>query len=90
MHYIHHIFSGVLLWLLFVSTITAQQPPMRPLPIDTSVHYGKLDNGLTYYIRHNALPKERADFFLAQNVGSILEEDNQRGLAHDLPGEALA
>ncbi len=84
MHYIHHIFSGVLLWLLFVSTITAQQPPMRPLPIDTSVHYGKLDNGLTYYIRHNALPKERADFFLAQNVGSILEEDNQRGLAHVL------
>jgi zinc protease len=45
---------------------------------------GKLKNGLTYYIRHNAKPRERADFYLAQHVGSILEEDDQRGLAHFL------
>ena len=44
----------------------------------------KLSNGLTYYIRHNDQPKDRADFYIAQNVGSILEEDNQRGLAHFL------
>ncbi|MDR3220341.1 MAG: insulinase family protein [Dysgonamonadaceae bacterium] len=56
----------------------------QPLPIDSKVRYGKLENGLTYYIRHNELPKQRADFYIAQNVGSILEEDNQRGLAHFL------
>jgi len=54
------------------------------LPVDPKVRTGKLDNGLTYYIRHNELPKGRADFYIAQKVGSILEEDNQRGLAHFL------
>lgn len=48
------------------------------------IRYGQLNNGLTYYIRHNAQPKDRADFFIAQNVGSILEDENQRGLAHFL------
>ena len=62
----------------------AQQPQMPPIPVDPNVRIGKLDNGLTYYIRHNELPKERADFYIAQKVGSILEEDNQRGLAHFL------
>lgn len=55
-----------------------------PLPIDSKVRYGKLDNGLTYYIRHNELPKGRADFYIVHNVGSVLEEENQRGLAHFL------
>ena len=54
------------------------------LPVDPKVRKGKLDNGLTYYIRHNELPKGRADFYIAQAVGSILEEENQRGLAHFL------
>ncbi len=65
-------------------TISAQQPQMPPLPTDQNVRIGKLDNGLTYYIRHNELPENRADFYIAQKVGSILEEDNQRGLAHFL------
>ena len=43
-----------------------------------------MPNGLTYYIRHNETPKGQADFYIAQKVGSILEEDNQRGLAHFL------
>lgn len=60
----------------------AQQMP--PLPVDKDVRIGKLDNGLTYYIRHNEYPKGQADFYIAQKVGSILEEDNQRGLAHFL------
>ncbi|MDR3340118.1 MAG: insulinase family protein [Candidatus Symbiothrix sp.] len=68
--------------LLSVSSAFSQQVP--DLPIDPKVKYGKLDNGLTYYIRHNELPKQRVDFYIAQNVGSILEEDNQRGLAHFL------
>ena len=63
---------------------SAQQPQMPPLPTDPNVRIGKLENGLTYYIRHNELPENRADFYIAQKVGSILEEDNQRGLAHFL------
>lgn len=65
-----------------MTTAFAQQLP--PVPTDPNVRIGKLDNGLTYYIRHNALPEKQADFYIAQKVGSILEEDNQRGLAHFL------
>lgn len=60
----------------------AQQLP--DLPIDDQVRIGKLDNGLTYYIRHNEWPKERVNFYIAQRVGSMQEEENQRGLAHFL------
>lgn len=64
---------------------TAQEMPQMPkLPLDPAVRYGVLDNGLTYYIRHNEHPKGQADFYIAQNVGSILEDENQRGLAHFL------
>lgn len=74
-----------LLLLCFISSfIRLQAQEMQPLPIDPKVRYGKLDNGLTYYIRHNELPENRADFYIAQNVGSVLEEDNQAGLAHFL------
>ena len=55
-----------------------------PIPMDPNVRYGKLDNGMTYYIRHNEKPDNRADFYIAQKVGSVLEEENQRGLAHFL------
>ena len=57
---------------------------MPQLPQDTALVTGVLDNGLTYYIRHNETPRGQADFYIAQKVGSILEEDNQRGLAHFL------
>ena len=57
---------------------------MQELPVDKNVRIGKLDNGLTYYIRHNALPEKRVEFYIAQKVGSILEEPQQRGLAHFL------
>lgn len=59
-------------------------PQVPQLPLDEQVRTGKLDNGLTYFIRHNENPKGQADFFIAQKVGSILEDDNQRGLAHFL------
>ena len=64
-------------------TVSAQQE-MPQVPIDKDVRIGKLDNGLTYYIRHNNWPENRAEFYIAQRVGSIQEEDNQRGLAHFL------
>ncbi len=54
------------------------------IPMDPAIRYGHLDNGLTYYIRHNTEPAERADFYIVQNVGAILEDDNQNGLAHFL------
>ena len=57
---------------------------MPQLKTDPAVRKGQLDNGLTYYIRHNAWPEERAYFYIAQNVGSMQEEDHQRGLAHFL------
>lgn len=79
----HYLFTGALLCLVAIFQLSAQQE-MQPLPIDPKVRYGKLDNGLTYYIRHNEQPKDRANFYIAQNVGSILEEENQRGLAHFL------
>ena len=62
----------------------AQQMQFPPLPVDKNVRIGQLDNGLTYYIRHNKLPENRAEFYIAQKVGSILEEPQQRGLAHFL------
>ena len=55
-----------------------------PAPLDPNVRQGKLDNGLTYLIRHNEKPAQRANFYIAQKVGSILEEEDQRGLAHFL------
>ncbi|KAF5082519.1 Peptidase M16 inactive domain protein [anaerobic digester metagenome] len=61
------------------------QPQMTwesPVPVDPKVVIGKLDNGMTYYIRANAEPKSRADFYIVHNVGAILEEDDQNGLAH--------
>lgn len=62
--------------------VNAQQMPK--LPLDSEVRYGVLPNGLTYYIRHNEKPKGQVNFYIAQKVGSILEEENQRGLAHFL------
>ena len=63
--------------------VSAQEAPEK-LPMDPEVRYGKLDNGLTYYIRHNEQPKQRCEFHIAQAVGAILEEDHQNGLAHFL------
>jgi zinc protease len=77
-------FFAVLL-LTVVGTVTmVAQMQMPQIPVDPDVRIGKLDNGLTYYIRHNNWPENRAEFYIAQKVGSIQEDDNQRGLAHFL------
>ncbi len=62
----------------------AMQQMMQQLPTDPQTKMGTLPNGLTYYIRHNEYPKGQANFYIAQKVGSVLEEDDQRGLAHFL------
>lgn len=77
-------FAAAMIWFASAVPAMAQMPQMPQLPTDSNVVVGKLDNGLTYYIRHNETPKGQADFFIAQKVGSALEEDNQRGLAHFL------
>jgi zinc protease len=79
-----HLFKSLFVgaFLLYTGSAFAQQMP--PIPVDKNVRIGKLDNGLTYYIRKNTTNEKRADFYIAQKVGSILEEPKQRGLAHFL------
>lgn len=72
----------MLFLMMMTGMVSAQQMPK--LPSDPSVRTGKLDNGLTYYIRYNNYPEHVANFYIAQRVGSIQEEDHQRGLAHFL------
>ena len=71
------VFTFLLIWV--TAAVVAQ-----PLPQDQSIRVGKLKNGLTYYLRHNAKEQGLADFYIAQKVGSIQEEPRQRGLAHFL------
>jgi zinc protease len=77
------IFSTVVAFCAAATMSLSAQAP-APLPVDPAVRMGTLDNGLTYYIRHNEEPKERCEFHIAQAVGASLEEDNQNGLAHFL------
>ena len=80
------LFSYMLVLILLISSnivpVMAQEMPA--IPVDKNVRIGQLENGLTYYIRHNALPENRVEFYIAQKVGSIQEEPQQRGLAHFL------
>ncbi len=75
-----HLFLAASLMLL--SAVGAMAQEMPSIPVDKDVKIGRLDNGLTYYIRHNSYPEHVASFYIAQKVGSINEDDNQRGLAH--------
>ncbi len=74
----------LLLVATFALTIGANAQMPQTLPIDPKVRTGKLDNGLTYFVAKNSEPKGQAEFYIVQKVGSILEEENQRGLAHFL------
>ena len=69
---------------LAVSALMGGAQEMHQLPNDPAVRQGKLDNGMTYYIRHNEIPAQRAEFYLATNVGAIQETPDQDGLAHFL------
>ena len=77
-----HVLS--ILLLLFVSFSFAQTPLNLNdmLPEDPAVSKGVLDNGMTYYVRANSTPKNRADLFLVVRAGSIDEDDDQQGLSH--------
>ena len=90
----------IVLFALVATVMGTSAQQMANVPLDPAVKVGVLPNGLTYFIRHNEWPEKRCDFYIAQKVGSIQEEDNQRGLAHFLehmcfngtthfPGDAL-
>ncbi len=70
--------------MLLTAVVAWAQFDLPPVPVDKDVRIGKLSNGLTYYIRHNEWPEHRAEFYIAQKVGSLQENDDQRGLAHFL------
>lgn len=74
----------VLSLLAFAGALAGAQAPAlsTPLPVDSKVTIGKLPNGIHYYIRKNARPEKRAELRLVVNAGSILEDNDQRGLAH--------
>ena len=78
------LFAVMLLVMMAFSTSTLKAQSMGPIPVDPEVRIGKLDCGLTYYIRHNDYPEHRVNFYIAQRVGSIQEDESQRGLAHFL------
>jgi zinc protease len=71
-----------LMFLFLTFGLTAQTSLTDPLPIDNKVKIGKLENGLTYYIRQNKKPEQKVELRLVINAGSILEDDDQQGLAH--------
>ena len=82
-------FTWIVLFLIFLSLSAGAQTLSKKatetqavLPLDTAVHTGKLPNGFTYYIRHNEEPKNRVVLYLVNKVGSVLEDEDQRGLAH--------
>src|SRR6266487_1904871 len=65
------------------ATVSTQAPALaQPMPVDPQITLGKFANGLRYYIRANKKPEKRAELRLVVKAGSILEDDDQQGLAH--------
>src|SRR4051812_22853862 len=79
--------AGVPVTPAVLSALTQEVPspavptdPNAVLPVDPEITTGKLDNGLRYFIRRNGVPADRAEIWLAVNAGSVLEDEDQRGL----------
>lgn len=78
-----HLTLSFILFALLGNMIWAQQPDLtKPLPVDPSLKIGTLENGLTYYVQYNKMPEKRVEMRLVVNAGSILEDEEQQGLAH--------
>ena len=76
--------NALIAMMLMVCGLAQAQMQNMTIPADTAFRVGKLANGLTYYIRYNNWPEHRANFYIAQKVGSLEEDESQRGLAHFL------
>ncbi|HLP74777.1 MAG TPA: insulinase family protein [Bacteroidales bacterium] len=76
--------SIFLVALSFIPAAYAQDDLSKPAPMDPDIRTGRLENGLTYFVRKNKEPEKRASFYIIQNVGAILESESQDGLAHFL------
>ena len=76
MYYFFVIFFG------FVSFALAEVNLEKKIPFDEDIRYGILDNGLTYYVKENQNPKNKAQIHLIIKAGSLMEDDDQLGLAH--------
>ncbi|HJQ53603.1 MAG TPA: insulinase family protein [Gemmatimonadaceae bacterium] len=78
------VLAAAVVWLAPLTVVAQQAAPTAdtPLPFDPAVTVGTLSNGMRYYIRENHKPEKRAELRLVVNAGSVLEDDDQRGLAH--------
>ncbi|MAZ28708.1 MAG: peptidase M16 [Cytophagaceae bacterium] len=84
MNFNHTLCCAFLLMMVGLKSTGQTIDYTKPLPIDTSYNKGVLPNGMTYYIKHTDVVKNAASYYIIQNVGSILENDDQQGLAHFL------
>ena len=82
MQVVKRIWISLLASAIFIQSAWSQIDVSQPMPVDPKVKIGRLSNGLTYYIRHNSLPEKRVELRLVVNAGSVLEDDDQLGLAH--------
>ena len=83
MRFSHRAAGAILFLAASAAPLLAQQStPQAPLPFDPAVTVGTLSNGMRYYIRENHKPEKRAELRLVVNAGSVLEDEDQRGLAH--------
>lgn len=73
-----------IIFLIAVLAASVSMLGQQPLPNDSTVRVGKLDNGMTYFIRHNSLPAQKCEFYLVSDAGSINQDEGQDGLAHFL------
>ena len=83
MSYLSKVLTGILILMLtpfFIQAAPADEG--KEVPIDPNVKKGQLENGLTYYIRHNEVPENRGEFYLFVDAGAVLENPDQNGLAH--------
>src|SRR6201991_4102245 len=77
-----HIKNQLLMSAGLLSLLLHTSAQGQTIPADKAVRSGKLSNGFTYYIRHNEQPQKHVELYLVNNVGSVLEDEDQRGLAH--------
>ncbi len=77
------LFLKVLVFVAVIFNVHAAEIDLNKiLPMDNKITYGKLDNGVTYYVKNNQIPKNKAYVELVIKAGSLHENDDQQGLAH--------